>query len=165
MRNAVLDRLAPEADRAEVSSDAAAEARARRTTVRLALLDAVRGRHDAPWFATFEAAGAGAEAVAPLAEAAREACWWWPYQDVALISERPVALHRDEAGRLDRADGMHERHNRGSPHTSRSRDGEPARPAVRSPSGSAHRVRRHTTVCSSQSRMTAFRSCGAIGAQ
>ncbi|MFH8381277.1 DUF6745 domain-containing protein [Kitasatospora sp. NPDC018058] len=105
VRNAVLDRLAPEADRDETSADAAAEARARRTTVRLALLDAVRGQHDAPWFAALEAAGAGTDAVAPLAEAAREAGWWWPYQDVALISERPVALHRDEAGRLDRADG------------------------------------------------------------
>ncbi|MFD5462026.1 DUF6745 domain-containing protein [Kitasatospora sp. NPDC127059] len=104
VRNAVLDRLAPEADRDEDSAEAAA-ARARRTTVRLALLDAVRGQHDAPWFAAFEAARAGADAVAPLAEVAREAGWWWPYRDVALVSERPVALHRDEAGRLDRADG------------------------------------------------------------
>ncbi|MQS17816.1 hypothetical protein F7Q99_37910 [Streptomyces kaniharaensis] len=93
VRNAVIDRLAPEA------------VRARRTTVRLALLDAVRGQHDGPWFAAFEAAGESADAVAPLADAAREAGWWWPYEDVALISERPVELHRDEAGRLDRADG------------------------------------------------------------
>ncbi|MFD8706457.1 DUF6745 domain-containing protein [Kitasatospora sp. NPDC059648] len=112
VRNAVLDRLAPEADRGEASDDAAAAARARRTAararrtaVRLALLDAVRGQHDAPWFAAFDAAGAGAEAVAPLAEVAREAGWWWPYQGAVLLSERPVALHRDEAGRLDRADG------------------------------------------------------------
>lgn len=105
VRNAVLDRLAPEADGADTPDAAAAAARARRTTVRLALLDAVRGQHDAPWFAAFEAAGAGPEAVAPLAEVARQAGWWWPYQDVALISERPVGLHRDEAGRLDRADG------------------------------------------------------------
>ncbi|MFD8751620.1 DUF6745 domain-containing protein [Kitasatospora sp. NPDC059577] len=104
VRNAVLDRLAPEADR-EADVAVAAEARSRRTTVRLALLDAVRGQHDAPWFAALEAAGAGADAVAPLAEQAREAGWWWPYRDVALLSERPTALHRDEAGRLDRADG------------------------------------------------------------
>ncbi|MEV7597164.1 DUF6745 domain-containing protein [Kitasatospora sp. NPDC089797] len=102
VRNAVLDRLAPEVDREE--SEAAA-ARARRTAVRLALLDAVRGQHDAPWFAALEAAGAGVEAVAPLTEVACEAGWWWPYREVALLSERPVALHRDEAGRLDRADG------------------------------------------------------------
>ncbi|MEV7353836.1 DUF6745 domain-containing protein [Kitasatospora sp. NPDC091276] len=109
IRTAVLDRLAPEVDREEASDDAAAAARARRTTVRLALLDAVRGQHDAPWFAAFEAAsdagGGSAEAVAPLAGVARETGWWWPYQGVALVSERPVALHRDEAGRLDRADG------------------------------------------------------------
>ncbi|MFJ7244766.1 DUF6745 domain-containing protein [Kitasatospora sp. NPDC098652] len=123
VRNAVLDRLAPEADRDRASgrdlasgSDRttdddrttdgeAAAARNRRTAVRLALLDAVRGQHDAPWFAALEAAGAGVEAVAPLAEVGRGAGWWWPYQEVALVSERPVALHRDEAGRLDRADG------------------------------------------------------------
>ncbi|MFI6154986.1 DUF6745 domain-containing protein [Kitasatospora sp. NPDC051170] len=105
LRNAVLDRLAPEADRDEDPDEAVEEARARRTVVRLALLDAVRGQHDAPWFAAFEAAGAAAEPVAPLIATAREAGWWWPYQDVVLISERPLALHRDEAGRLDRADG------------------------------------------------------------
>ncbi|MFF2120150.1 DUF6745 domain-containing protein [Kitasatospora sp. NPDC058184] len=104
LRNAVLDRLAPEADR-EADAAVAEEARARRTTVRLALLDAVRGQHDAPWFAAFEAAGASADAVAPLAELAREVGWWWPYRDVALLSDRPTGLHRDEAGRLDRADG------------------------------------------------------------
>ncbi|MFE3505790.1 DUF6745 domain-containing protein [Kitasatospora sp. NPDC059146] len=117
VRNAVLDRLAPEADRDRASGSdrasagapatgaGAAAARSRRTTVRLALLDAVRGQHDAPWFAALEAAGAGVEAVAPLAEVGRGAGWWWPYQEVALVSERPVVLHRDEAGRLDRADG------------------------------------------------------------
>ncbi|MFF3067835.1 DUF6745 domain-containing protein [Kitasatospora sp. NPDC057904] len=104
VRNAVLDRLAPETDPGAPSDDERT-ARARRTTVRLALLDAVRGPHDAPWFAAFEAAGALDGAVAPLAEAARTAGWWWPYEDVVLISERPVELHRDEAGRLDRADG------------------------------------------------------------
>lgn len=103
LRNAVLDRLAPEADR-EADAAVAEEARDRRTAVRLALLDAVRGQHDAPWFAAFESA-ASAEALAPLAELAREAGWWWPYREVALLSERPTALHRDEAGRLDRADG------------------------------------------------------------
>ncbi|MEV7773818.1 DUF6745 domain-containing protein [Kitasatospora sp. NPDC086791] len=104
VRNAVLDRLAPEADR-EADAAVAAGARARRTTVRLALLDAVRGQHDAPWFAALEAAGAGTDVVGPLAELARQAGWWWPYREVALLSERPTALHRDEAGRLDRADG------------------------------------------------------------
>ncbi|MEV6979069.1 DUF6745 domain-containing protein, partial [Kitasatospora sp. NPDC093806] len=129
VRTAVLDRLAPEPDVEEDEDDVVEAARERRTAARLALLDAVRGQHDAPWFAAFEAAGvlapapaeappaeappadaepAGASAaigIAALAEVARGAGWWWPYEDVVLISERPVALHRDEAGRLDRADG------------------------------------------------------------
>ncbi|MGV9268041.1 DUF6745 domain-containing protein [Kitasatospora sp. NPDC003701] len=117
IRDAVLDRLAPEPDVEQADPPATDAARTRRTAVRLALLDAVRGQHDAPWFAAFEAAGvlAGTSAdrtdradragVEALAEVARGAGWWWPYEGVALVSERPVALHRDEAGRLDRADG------------------------------------------------------------
>ncbi|WTG93514.1 hypothetical protein OH807_04035 [Kitasatospora sp. NBC_01560] len=123
IRDAVLDRLAPEADPDEESQALVDAARARRTTARLALLDAVRGQHDAPWFAVFEAAGllgdapaaGGADTVgehpappaglAALADAACGTGWWWPYEGVVLLSERPVSLHRDEAGRLDRADG------------------------------------------------------------
>ncbi|MFC5664893.1 DUF6745 domain-containing protein [Kitasatospora misakiensis] len=113
IRGALLDRLAPEPDTEPDTGDAQEQ----RVAARLALLDAVRGQHDAPWFAAFEAAGVlGAEpgggsagepggAIAALAEVARHAGWWWPYAEVALVSERPVALHRDEAGRLDRADG------------------------------------------------------------
>ncbi|WP_246102435.1 DUF6745 domain-containing protein [Streptomyces piniterrae] len=70
--------------------------------VRLALLDVVLGQHDAPWLAAF--AGAG-ERLAGIAAVARSAGWWWPYEKVAIITERPVELHRDEAGRLDRGDG------------------------------------------------------------
>ncbi|KIF00412.1 hypothetical protein PL81_41350, partial [Streptomyces sp. RSD-27] len=40
-----------------------------------------------------------------LAAVARTAGWWWPYERLAVVCERPVELHRDEAGRLDRADG------------------------------------------------------------
>ncbi|MFB6892399.1 DUF6745 domain-containing protein [Kitasatospora sp. NPDC056327] len=120
IRGAVLDRLAPEPDTEEDPDDVVEAARERRTAARLALLDAVRGQHDAPWFAAFEAAGVlgaapvgpgggggggGGEAIAALAEVARGAGWWWPYEDVVLVSERPLALHRDEAGRLDHADG------------------------------------------------------------
>ncbi|MFE6866375.1 DUF6745 domain-containing protein [Kitasatospora sp. NPDC057692] len=116
IRGAVLDRLAPEPDTENDEDEVVEAARERRTAARIALLDAVRGQHDAPWFAALEAAGAlgpspeapggpAAEAVTALAEVALGAGWWWPYADVALVSERPVALHRDEAGRLDRADG------------------------------------------------------------
>ncbi|MFF7457222.1 DUF6745 domain-containing protein [Kitasatospora sp. NPDC008115] len=114
IRGAVLDRIAPEPD-TENDEDVVEAARERRVAARIALLDAVRGQHDAPWFAAFEAAGvlgaeadapgAEGEAIAALAEVARGAGWWWPYEGVVLLSERPVELHRDEAGRLDHAEG------------------------------------------------------------
>lgn len=71
--------------------------------VRLLLLDAVMGQHDAAWLCAFDTA-AGTPLEGPAA-VAREAGWWWPYENLAVISERPTTLHRDEAGRLDRADG------------------------------------------------------------
>ncbi|MFF3729253.1 DUF6745 domain-containing protein [Streptomyces sp. NPDC002476] len=70
--------------------------------VRLVLLDAVLGQHDAAWLAAFDGRG---ERLDGLAEVARNAGWWWPYERVVVISERPEVLHRDEAGRLDRGDG------------------------------------------------------------
>ncbi|MDK0523442.1 DUF6745 domain-containing protein [Streptomyces sp. ML-6] len=70
--------------------------------VRLVLLDAVLGQHDAAWLAAFDGRG---DRLNGLAEVARNAGWWWPYERAVVISERPQALHRDEAGRLDRGDG------------------------------------------------------------
>lgn len=66
------------------------------------LLDAVLGQHDAAWLAAFDGRG---DRLDGLAEVARNAGWWWPYERAVVISERPEALHRDEAGRLDRGDG------------------------------------------------------------
>ncbi|MBT2379847.1 hypothetical protein AMK21_08965 [Streptomyces sp. CB00316] len=70
--------------------------------VRLVLLDAVLGQHDAAWLAAFEGRG---DRLAGLAEVARNAGWWWPYERAVVISERPEVLHRDEAGRLDHGEG------------------------------------------------------------
>ncbi|MEE1746813.1 MULTISPECIES: DUF6745 domain-containing protein [unclassified Streptomyces] len=70
--------------------------------VRLVLLDAILGQHDAAWLAAFDGRG---DRLDGLAEVARHAGWWWPYERAVVISERPEALHRDEAGRLDRGDG------------------------------------------------------------
>ncbi|MET4921081.1 hypothetical protein P3L51_01645 [Streptomyces sp. PSRA5] len=66
------------------------------------LLDAVLGQHDAAWLAAFDGRG---DRLAGLADVAAHAGWWWPYENVTVICERPVELHRDEAGRLDRGDG------------------------------------------------------------
>ena len=70
--------------------------------IRMVLLDAVLGQHDAAWLAAFDG---HSERLEGLAEVALHAGWWWPYENAVVISERPVALHRDEAGRLDRGDG------------------------------------------------------------
>lgn len=72
------------------------------SSIRLVLLDAVLGQHDAAWLAAFDGRG---DRLTGLAEVARNAGWWWPYEHAVVIVERPEALHRDEAGRLDRADG------------------------------------------------------------
>ncbi|WP_327112284.1 hypothetical protein OG206_04190 [Streptomyces sp. NBC_01341] len=88
IRTGVVAELAP---RPEDESD-----------VRLVLLDAVLGQHDAAWLAAFDGRG---DRLTGLAEVARNAGWWWPYEHAVVISERPEALHRDEAGRLDRGDG------------------------------------------------------------
>ncbi|MFE0626636.1 DUF6745 domain-containing protein [Streptomyces sp. NPDC058864] len=72
--------------------------------VRLALLDAVLGQHDAAWLAAFDGRE-GTRELAGVAVVARNAGWWWPYERTAVVAERPLELHRDEAGRLDRGDG------------------------------------------------------------
>ncbi|MFB8138979.1 DUF6745 domain-containing protein [Streptomyces parvus] len=88
IRTGVVADLAPRAQ------DAAA--------VRLVLLDAVLGQHDAAWLAAFDGHG---DRLAGLAEVARNAGWWWPYEHAVVITERPDVLHRDEAGRLDHGEG------------------------------------------------------------
>ncbi|MFK4144051.1 DUF6745 domain-containing protein [Streptomyces sp. NPDC004065] len=72
--------------------------------VRLVLLDAVLGQHDAAWLAAFDGRD-GWEELRGIAAVARAAGWWWPYERTAIVAERPVELRRDEAGRLHRGDG------------------------------------------------------------
>jgi hypothetical protein len=66
-----------------------------------ALLDAVYGQHDAAWLGAFD----DAPELAGLAGVARNAGWWWPYANVAILTARPVAVHRDNFGRLHHGDG------------------------------------------------------------
>nr|WSX53071.1 hypothetical protein OG409_31615 [Streptomyces sp. NBC_00974] len=82
----------------ELAADTAREAE-----TRLLLLESVLGQDDAAWLCAFDT-GEGAP-LEGLAAVARAAGWWWPYERLAVLCERPVELHRDEAGRLDRGDG------------------------------------------------------------
>jgi hypothetical protein len=100
VRTGVVEALAAQSDRK------------RESAVRLAMLDAVLGQHDAPWLAAVTEEGdagpdEGADAgeLAGPAAVARSAGWWWPYEKAVVITERPVTLHRDEAGRLDSGTG------------------------------------------------------------
>ena len=38
-----------------------------------------------------------------LAQVARNAGWWWAFNNVAILTERPTTLHRDGQGRLHHA--------------------------------------------------------------
>lgn len=71
------------------------------TDARRALLDAVHGQHDAAWLGAFD----GFADLTGLAEVARNAGWWWPYERAVILTERPVAVHRDNLGRLHHGDG------------------------------------------------------------
>ncbi|MER7664496.1 DUF6745 domain-containing protein [Streptomyces sp. NPDC096193] len=104
IRTGVVDDLVarePAAAPADTASQGAAT-RAAETGIRLTLLDAVLGQHDAAWLAAFDGRS---ERLEGLARVARQACWWWPFEKAVVICERPVELHRDEAGRLDRGEG------------------------------------------------------------
>ncbi len=68
---------------------------------RFRLLDAVYGQHDGAWLTAFD----GVSELAGLARVARSAGWWWPYERAAVLTERPVALHRDNVGRLHHGEG------------------------------------------------------------
>ena len=41
-----------------------------------------------------------------IMQVARNAGWWWPYENIAIISERPTHLHRDPEHRLHNTEGM-----------------------------------------------------------
>ncbi|MFF2083477.1 DUF6745 domain-containing protein [Nocardia sp. NPDC058176] len=97
LTNSVVERI-----RTGVVETAAGDRKQERQ-IRVLLLDAVLGQHEAAWLSAYDTApGHPLDGVAAVAA---EAGWWWPYEKVAVLTERPLELHRDEAGRLDRGDG------------------------------------------------------------
>jgi hypothetical protein len=66
------------------------------------------GQHDAPWLAFYDALGQCGMDVSPLdgvTEIAASCGWWWPFDDVCVLSERHSLLARDERGRLHASNG------------------------------------------------------------
>jgi hypothetical protein len=72
---------------------------------------AASGNPEAVWCALADGLGrvlpglAGPERLAGLRRATKAAGWWWALERVAVMTDRPVSLHRDEQDRLHRADG------------------------------------------------------------
>ena len=73
--------------------------------------EAMSGIPEVVWCALVDGLGrvlpdlAGPERLAGLGRVTRAAGWWWPLDRVAVLTDRPLALHRDEQGRLHRPDG------------------------------------------------------------
>lgn len=71
------------------------------------------GQQDAHWIAFWEFFNEWKKidleeikGIRELAILARQIGWWWPFDEVCIISERPVAIHLDAAGRLHCEDDM-----------------------------------------------------------
>jgi hypothetical protein len=73
--------------------------------LRMTTLDAVLGQHDAAWLAAFDGLGHTSDAIEALQRVARSGGWWWPYERVVLMCERPSLLCVDDLGRLHAGDG------------------------------------------------------------
>ncbi|WP_406291236.1 DUF6745 domain-containing protein [Embleya sp. NBC_00896] len=78
--------------------------------VRATTHSALGGQHDAAWLAVFDGLRErfpefAFPVLAELGEVARQVGWWWPYERVVLVSERPTAMHRDDHSRLHNGDG------------------------------------------------------------
>lgn len=63
------------------------------------------GQHDASWLSYydyfFEVFNLECiKKLSGLFKIAKSAGWWWAYEGLAIISERPCELHQDETGRL-----------------------------------------------------------------
>jgi hypothetical protein len=72
---------------------------------------AVTGEPEAVWCAAVDGLRRvlpdvhGPERLTGLLQVVGAAGWWWPFEQVVIMSERPVRAHRDEQGRFHRPDG------------------------------------------------------------
>ena len=68
------------------------------------------GQHDCAWLAYYDFFGKlgvqGIEDLAGMQEVAKTAGWWWPFESLCIMTERPIEMHRDNRGRLDNQEGM-----------------------------------------------------------
>ena len=61
------------------------------------------GQHDSSWlgfFSTFADFGIDCPELEGLVQTAKSCSWWWPFEEVAIVTRYPVELHRDERNRL-----------------------------------------------------------------
>jgi hypothetical protein len=66
------------------------------------------GQHDATRLAFYDALrerGVDVSELRPFMEIAQSCGWWWPFDDVCVLCERPSLLARDELGHLHSANG------------------------------------------------------------
>src|SRR5207253_2987035 len=66
---------------------------------------------DAAWLSVLDffarlGSPGGLKRASGLLAVARSTGWWWAFRDVAILTERPVVVHRDDRGRLHCSDGL-----------------------------------------------------------
>jgi len=68
------------------------------------------GQHDSGWLAYYDfVSQIGVEGTAPLhglIELAKNSSWWWPFENVCILTEKPEGLSRDNRSRLHSETGM-----------------------------------------------------------
>jgi hypothetical protein len=74
-------------------------------------LQGLWGQHDVDWLAKAAAlrqlvpGTLDAPGLDGLMQVARSAGWWWPFEHLVVLTERPVTLHHDPQGRLHDSNG------------------------------------------------------------
>ena len=72
--------------------------------------DSVFGNHDAQWLGFYDFFGEvlnlDVSKLNGLTELAKCCGWWIPYENVCILQDRPLAIHKDNQGRLHNENGM-----------------------------------------------------------